>query len=237
MNRDEDRTFDEDRLFRSEKARKAYRKFRELAVLKNDEVSLSFLYRFDVVMTQTVDTFASCTETYIGHARGDAAIAAAPIGSEASKGTGVKKYSRGGTIPRDSAQDLKWILPIAATNLTQSCYSVFTQEVTACGVDVKKSLFVDILGGTSTNFKNDLREHSICSRITSNAHFYVAVTVHSLSSSIVHGTVLLMMAIFSTHILELVSTCLSILDFCQKRSTKATKILKPMFGTQFVQRQ
>lgn len=76
-------------------------------------MSLCFLYRFDAASNKTFDTFARCPETYIGHARVAIAVAAAPICSEASKETRAKKCSRGGTIPQDSAQDLKHHLPLA----------------------------------------------------------------------------------------------------------------------------
>lgn len=73
--RDEYGTSDDDRLFLSEKARKAYLIFWKLAVSKNDKVSFWSLYTFDPVATQADDTFAMCSKAYVGHTRADAAIA------------------------------------------------------------------------------------------------------------------------------------------------------------------
>lgn len=94
-------------------------RFRNHAVSNNDGVSLCLLHRFDAISTQAVNTFARCPNGYIGHIK--AAAALARTGFKASKETDVKKHSRGGTLPKDCAQGLKQLFPIATTNLTKSC--------------------------------------------------------------------------------------------------------------------
>lgn len=150
----EERTFNDDRLFRYEEAHKVYSKFRKLAIPSDDVAGLSSLYWFDAVASQAVDIFARCPETYVGHARVASDIVAAPTGSEANKGTGVKEYSRGGTTPQNGTQELKQLLPIAAANLAQSCYRFLKRVETACGVDTENKHSIDTWGSRNTRFTN-----------------------------------------------------------------------------------
>lgn len=147
---------DNDQLFRSVEARKACQKYRKLAVSKNDEAGLCSLCRFDAVITQAVDIFARCT---IGHA--EAPVATIPIGSEANGKAGVKKCSRDRTIPQDSAQDLKQLPPISATNLMQCCYTIFRCGAAARGVDIKRDLLTETSGGTNARLKKESSKHTI----------------------------------------------------------------------------
>lgn len=67
----------------------------------------------------------------------------------------MEKYSRGGTVPQDSARNLNHLLPIAATNLLQSCNKIFKRDVTVCGVDMEREISVDMSGDTSARFRTD----------------------------------------------------------------------------------
>lgn len=93
LNCGENRTFDNDRQFRSKVDCKAYRQLQKLAVSNNYAVSLCFLYGLDAAATPAVDNFERCSETYVGHAKIAVVVAAAPIGFEANNETGAKKYS------------------------------------------------------------------------------------------------------------------------------------------------
>lgn len=68
------------------------------------------------------------------------------ISFEANRETGVKKYTRGGTISQDSGRNLKRQHPVAATNLTHIYNRLFTGEAMECGVDMKRELSVDVSG-------------------------------------------------------------------------------------------
>lgn len=111
------------RLFRSKEARKAYCKFQELASLITEEVSLKLLRQFDAVFSKAVGAFAWFSKTYIAFV--GAVAATTHVGSRANDGNGEKNFGRGGTIPQDSALDLKRLLPTVATNLKQICYRLF----------------------------------------------------------------------------------------------------------------
>lgn len=101
------------------------------------------------------------------------------VGFEANGKTGVKSYGRVGNIPPDSPRNLKWLLPIAVTNLAQSCCRIFKQEATACGVDIERKLSVDIFGEACTLVRNVSKEHTICFKISRYVHFYIALTDHA----------------------------------------------------------
>lgn len=98
--------------------------------------------------------------------------------SKAKEEFGVKNSSRSGTIPLNSTQNLKQLHSITATIFTQSCNSTFKLEATACGVEVKKGLFVHPSDNVFGTLRNISGEHKICYEIQSSAHFFIPLTVH-----------------------------------------------------------
>lgn len=160
LKRTKSSTFNHDCLFGFEEALKAYRKFRNLSVSNSQKASLCSLYRFDVVITHTADSFARYYITANCHT--ESVAVARRIGFIVNEGTLQKKYTRDGTILQDSAWEIKWLLSIAATNLMQRCYKSFKQKVAAFKNDFDRESSVNMPSGNCILFRNVSRDLSIC---------------------------------------------------------------------------
>lgn len=100
-------------------------KFRKLTVLYTEDVRLCSFYPFNGVIFQAPGIFESLPEIFT--AQVGAEPTAARIAINNSGKPGAKKYSKGGSIIRNSARDLELLFPIKAINMTQSCREIYNE--------------------------------------------------------------------------------------------------------------
>lgn len=61
-------------------------------------------------------------------------------------------------MPKDSAWELRCLLPIAPTTLMNSCFRIFKKEAAASGADAESELSVQAIGSKLARLRNDKKE-------------------------------------------------------------------------------
>lgn len=162
-----------DTLFRNEQARRAFRKYRKFPVEPGDDTSILHLVRFDAILTSAVDGIVAELKTIENRQQQQTE----DIESSSRKRLGQK----GGTIPQDSAERLRLLLPVAAGNLLRHCYDCLACARSLDYQTVKKELSLsgyqdreDILGNCS-------RYYTIAFRYPRNGNFYIALRTETFN--------------------------------------------------------
>lgn len=169
----------EHQLFRSREARKPIQSFRKYLVANNEKASPCPSHRFNAIITKAVRSFANSS----GADRDPRKRNLHDPDNKSGKKGGVarhEKYAKGGTLPQDSAQELKRLLSIAPINLLRSCSIFFKTKAAASGVDAKSILFVQVSVSEQSRLRNDTMKQTTCFKMPSNSRFYIAFTVHAL---------------------------------------------------------
>lgn len=154
-------------------------------LLSENETTLSFLYRFDAIIADAIVEFKLALDKTgaLGIDRNIETVKGRDTDAECAIGN-VKTCPKGGTSLQKSSKRIKASLEIAATNFSDSCYTIFGEEPVRQKAELKTELSVDFTGTEESLSINVNRERTIAFRILSNGHYYIGLTIHTFSEYI-----------------------------------------------------
>lgn len=143
----EQKAMDIDKLFRSEKFRKAFKKVLKYSHLLDDETTLSYPYCFEAAMANAVDSFKLAINE-IGARDIDKNVEkAGERDTNAERaGENTKHFLKSKTFPQESSRRIKALVHVTATNLLDNFYKIFRKEAGRKGVDSKTEPSAEFTG-------------------------------------------------------------------------------------------
>lgn len=175
--------FPRDHYFGSDTAKKLFIKFQKFSNPSADETSFCLLYRFDAVITHALDCFVDIIK--------DASVPIrthqmdhSTIFNVANAVTPRKKSNQGGTIPQDSARNLRRLLPVAVKNFMSSCFEIFKKRTVASGVDGKNDFSFVPAAAEIDRLQNKKRKLSATFKKAFNGNSYIAFAAHAFKDCV-----------------------------------------------------
>lgn len=88
------------------------------------------------------------------------------------------KSNKGWKIPQDGICRMKYLLPLAFSNHSTSCFETFRKKCTKGSQWFCLELSVTPSGSCDEVMNSIYREHVVCFKIPDNGHYYIGLTVH-----------------------------------------------------------